>query len=251
MTDLDPDAKLAITDHAILTYPEECCGFIVSTPQGQRYLPCHNRATNPREHFAIAAEDYADAEDIGPLLAVVHSHPNARAIPSPADRAVCEKVGIPAWVIVSVGVEADGRIGVHDWHSFGPSGYVAPLIGRPFVHGVHDCYSIVRDWYAQERGITIPDFERSDRWWEQKGQSLYMDNYARAGFVDVGPHVEPEEGDVLLMTVLSKHGEPNHAGVYVGGGRFIHHLYGRLSVQAIFGGMWAQCLTTILRHKGA
>jgi hypothetical protein len=30
-------------------------------------------ATTPSEHFRLPAEDYADAEDVGEVLAVVHS----------------------------------------------------------------------------------------------------------------------------------------------------------------------------------
>jgi cell wall-associated NlpC family hydrolase len=147
-------------------------------------------------------------------------------------------------------MQADGTIGLDSWHTFGPSGYVAPLLGREFVHGVHDCYALIRDWYEQERGITLPDFERNERWWETKGASLYLDNYRAAGFIDVGRDAEPQAGDVLLMTVLSKHGEPNHAGVYLGGGQFLHHTANRLSGRALFGGMWSNSLFTVLRYGG-
>jgi hypothetical protein len=47
------------------------------------------------------------------------------------------------------------------------------LLERPFVHGVHDCYSIVRDSYAQH-GITHNDYLRAFGWWDDKcGLDLY------------------------------------------------------------------------------
>ncbi|WP_230384747.1 lysis system i-spanin subunit Rz, partial [Burkholderia pseudomallei] len=64
---------------------------------------------------------------------------------------MCGRSGIAKWVIVSLGVQADGSIGIDDWCEFEPGGYVARLVGRQFVHGVHDCYAIVRDWYLAER----------------------------------------------------------------------------------------------------
>lgn len=249
--DFSESIKAACADHALAVYPQEACGFIVEASGAQRYLPCLNAAPKPNEGFVIRAEQYADAEDIGPIVGLFHSHPGGTCKPSMADLTMCERVGIPAWLICALGVQASGDLGVDAWHAFGPSGYVAPLVGRPFVHGVHDCYSIVRDWYAQERGIDVPDFERADKWWENKGgPSLYLDNYRAAGFVDVGRDAAIEIGDVLLMTVLSRHGLPNHAGVYIGKGQFLHHMAGKLSRREVWGGTWSNSLYTVLRHKG-
>lgn len=128
--------------------------------------------------------------------------------------------------------------------------FIAPLIGRQFAHGVHDCYAIVRDYYRLERGVDLPDFERSDEWWDDGHSSLYLDNYRAAGFEDVGHDAPLEVGDVLLMQIRSRNGVPNHAGVYLGDSQFIHHMHGRLSGRTVWGGMWAQSLHTVLRYKG-
>lgn len=167
-----------------------------------------------------------------------------------ADKAMCERSGIPAWVIVSVGVQAGGSIGVEDWCEFAPSGYVAPLIGREFSHGALDCYALVRDWYKLERGAELPDFERVDGWWEDGRSNLYLEKFGKAGFVDVGQDATLEVGDVPLMEIRSKNGVPNHAGIYLGDGMMLHHMYGRLSGRVVWGGMWAHCLRTVLRYAG-
>lgn len=242
--------KAAIAAHAIAEYPREAVGLIVSADGAETYMPFRNAAATPSEHFALSGEDYARAEDSGEIVALVHSHPDAPARPSDADKAMCEQSGIARWIIVSLGVQADGSIGVDDWHELGPSGYVAPLIGRQFVHGVHDCYSLIRDYYALERGVTLPDFERPDGWWDDGKSNLYLDNFARAGFVDVGQDAEPQNGDVLLMQIRSRNCVPNHAGIYLDGGVLLHHMYGRLSGRTVWGGMWAHSLRTVLRYKG-
>ncbi|TES74150.1 phage tail protein [Burkholderia cepacia] len=247
---MDERIKQAIAEHALAEYPRECCGLVVGTAAGDVYVPGRNIAAVPTEQFGLAAEDYADAEDMGEILAFVHSHPNGRAQPSMADRTVCERSGIPLWVIVSLGVQADGTIGVDDWCEFGPSGYVAPLYGREFLHGVLDCYSLVRDWYLAERGVVLPDFEREDGWWDDGRSNLYIAHYQDAGFLDVGIDVQLEPGDVLLMQIRSKNGVPNHAGVYLGDGMFGHHVHGRLSCRAVWGSMWRDSCTTVLRHIG-
>jgi len=94
--------------------------------------------------------DYALAEDSGPILAVVHSHPDAAPLPSQADLVACERTGIP-WFILGWPTEI--------WHFMTPKGYRAPLIGREFVHGVLDCYTLIRDWYQEVRSVSLLDFE--------------------------------------------------------------------------------------------
>lgn len=246
---MNESIKAAIAAHAIAEYPHEAVGFVTSVAGVETYMPCANWASAPTEHFVIAGEDYARAEEAGEIVALVHSHPGAAARPSAADRAMCEQSGIALWVIVSLGTQPDGSIAVDDWCEFGPSGFIAPLVGRQFAHGIHDCYAIVRDWYRLERDVVLPDFERRDDWWDDGHSSLYLENYRAAGFEDIGAEAALEIGDVLLMQIRSRNGVPNHAGIYIGDGHFLHHMHGRLSGRAVWGGMWAQCLRTVLRYR--
>jgi cell wall-associated NlpC family hydrolase len=246
---MNEQTKAAIAEHALAEYPRECCGLVVLVGAVEIYAPCRNIAATPAEHFVMSPGDYAAAEDRGAVLAVVHSHPGASARPSMTDKAMCEKSGIDKWVIVSLGVQDDGSIGVDDWCEFGQSGYVPPLIGREFSHGALDCYALVRDWYRLERGVELPDFDRADGWWDDGKSSLYLDNFGKAGFVDMGQAAEPQAGDVLLMQIRSKNGVPNHAGIYLGDGVLLHHMHGRLSGRTVWGGMWAHSLRTVLRYR--
>jgi proteasome lid subunit RPN8/RPN11 len=247
---MNESIKGAIEAHAIAEYPREAVGLVVRSAGGDEYVPCQNKAVTPSEHFVLSPQDYASAEDLGEIVALVHSHPGALARPSMADRTMCERSGIATWVIASVGVQADGSVGVEDWCEFGPSGYVAPLIGREFSHGALDCYGLIRDWYRLERGVELPDFERPDGWWDDGRSSLYLDNFGTAGFSVVGQDAVPQPGDVLLMQIRSKNGVPNHAGIYLGDGIMLHHMYGRLSGRVVWGGMWAHSLRTVLRYAG-
>ncbi len=71
--------------HAGAEYPRGSCGLIVIRKGREKYLPCQN-AAHGTEHFIISAQDYAKAEEHGEIVAVVHSHPDAPATPSEADR---------------------------------------------------------------------------------------------------------------------------------------------------------------------
>lgn len=226
----------AIQRHAAADYPREACGLVVVVKGRERYVPCRNAAAGT-EHFILPAEDYAAAEDLGEVVAVVHSHPDAPAAPSQADLVSCEASGLP-WHILSWPAE--------DLRTIEPSGYRAPLVGRQFAHGVLDCYTLIRDWYQREPGITLPEFQRRDDWWKH-GEDLYMQHYGEAGFVAVSQDQPGQVGDVILMQLRAP--VPNHAGVYLGDGLMLHHLHGRLSSRDVFGGYWQEITRCILRYR--
>jgi cell wall-associated NlpC family hydrolase len=118
-------------------------------------------------------------------------------------------------------------------------------VGRQWSHGVLDCYAIIRDWYAQEKNISLLDFERSDEWWKMGG-NLYLDNFEKAGFKKITLE-DLSCGDVILMTVNST--VPNHGAIYLGDNVILHHVHGRLSTRDIFGGYWLKNAMVYLRYE--
>ena len=243
---MEQNTLQAIQAHAVAEYPRECCGLVVATEEGELYVTCRNAAENASEHFRLPGEDYAAAEDLGEVLALVHSHPNAAATPSDADRVMCEASGL-TWHIVSVGQVVGSEPECHDLHTIRPCGYLAPLVGRQFAHGVLDCYSLVEDFYAWNLGIRLGRYDREDRWWE-KGQDLYSIERLKAeGFEPVTGDLQ--RGDMILMEIRSP--VPNHAGIYLGDGQMLHHMDGRLSERVPYGGMWAERTRYVVRHREA
>lgn len=231
----------AAREHALRDYPRESCGLIVLRKGKMHYVPCRNEATTPSEHFLIGAEQWSSVEDQGDVLVVVHSHPDTDAAPSQADLVNCEASGIP-WVIYAVQRDGD-QPKVIEERTVHPAGYEAPLIGREFSYGTLDCYTLVRDWYLRERGIRLPNFESEDGWWN-RGETLVMDYYQRAGFVQV--YGDPQPGDVVVMQIRAP--TPNHTAVYLGEGVILHHMYNRLSTREMLGGYWLQNTIMILRY---
>jgi len=180
--------------HAADEFPREACGLLIVQKGRETYIPCRNIGVGT-DQFVIHPEDYVRADRLGEIVGVFHSHPHLPADPSQADKVACEASGLP-WFIVSY---PSGQ-----WHETQPSGYMAPLVGRAWAHGVLDCYSVIRDWYRAERGIDLPNFDRFDEWWK-RGQNLYLDNFGSAGFEALGAvqSQDMEVGDVLLMQVAS------------------------------------------------
>lgn len=250
--------KRAIERHALADYPREACGLLIAVGDKQRYVPCRNIAEDGCD-FHLPAKDYARAEDVGQILAVVHSHIDRDAQPTEADLVSCEATGLP-WHIVAVGQDAgESAPTVRGWHSFEPTGYQAPLVGRSFHHGSLDCYGLIRDFYNRELGIELMDFERPGDWWSKpECGELYLENFEQAGFRQVAG--EPEYGDVILMQYRSD--RTNHGGVYLGDqalrsqpelhpvpGALLHHAMPRLSERVIYGGHWRDITRMIVRYQ--
>ncbi len=235
-----------IRAHAQRDYPREACGVVIVERGRERYIPCRNTATTAAEHFRLPADDFAAAEERGELVAIVHSHPDASPEPSDADRVSCEESGLP-WHIISW---PDGRL-----RTIEPCGYEAPLVGRAYAHGVLDCWSLIRDWYARELSVSLPDFTRQDKWWDDGASDLYTQHCRAAGGKivweaghDAAASSVLEVGDVILMQIRSRNGVPNHGAVYIGDTRILHHPYGRLSTRDVYGGYWHDCTRRIVRY---
>ena len=220
-------SRAAALQHAQQCDPAESCGLVVVVRGRERYWPCRNLSPEPSHFFTIDPDDYASAEEAGEVTAVVHSHPTTPPQPSQADLMACEAGGGLPWFIVNPKTGA--------WGTCSPSGYRAPLIGREWVWGVSDCWTLVRDWYG-EQGITLPDWRRPISHEQFEADPLFARHWDEAGFkrVDVA---SIRAGDAIFMD-LSGTGL-NHIAVYIGDQRILHHVGpGRLSSLDIYGGYW-------------
>lgn len=233
---MTPSADLIadIMKAAAARQPMEMCGVVV---EPERFIEIPNRAT-AWDAFVMDPVAYAEVSRAETVVAIVHSHVYTSADPSDGDRAMCEKTGLP-WLIVSWPTGAHVTIV--------PTGYVAPLVGRPWAWGTLDCYGLIRDALRLEAGVDIPDYPRAWLWWEQGGDIL-VENFADAGFVEV--EGEPRHLDVMLMAMKSP--VPNHCGIILDGPTgpvLLHQLMGRLSVREVWGGIYRRTMTHHLRHR--
>lgn len=236
--------------HAIESYPHEACGVMVAGV----YYPCRNDSQDPTCHFKVNAEDYSAALDHGDLQAVIHSHCDYPAKPSEADAQGCLESDVP-WCIVRID---KGAYRKHAWYQ--PSEFSdLPLLGRTFYHGIHDCLTIILDYYKRELGIDLGQFEREDGWWDQ-GKDYYRELLPLAGFRKIDPAVDGyKTGDVVLMQIRAP--VPNHAGIFLEDGNLtsetcadvapcviLHHMHGQLSRRDVYGGYYLEKTVSVWRH---
>lgn len=229
-TDVDNAARA----HALAEYPKESCGVV----SGEVYIPLPNVALEPLEGFELPP---TALRDHGLVEAIIHSHcaPRHRREPSADDMQNQIETGIPVYGIVWT----DGQVAQPPlW--FGDFLLDEPLIGREFVHGVRDCYSLIRSFYWQERQIKLKEFPRGMDWW--KTGDLYRDGFPQAGFHSIDAE-DVQPGDVLLMQIRER--VAHHAAVFLPDGLLLHHLPGRLSRREP-AGQWRKYITDYLRHGG-
>ncbi len=220
---LQEAALKAFKEHVVNCYPHEACGVIIMGS----YFPCRNVADDPVEHFRISSIEMAGLQAVyGRVEAILHSHPyriDARnkwpaEWPSTNDMAQWIKGDVPWGIASTEGENVSDMLWLDD-------GDIAPLVGRPFVHGVWDCYSLVRDWFRVEQGITLQNFARGMDWWD-RGYNLYEENFAKANFIEV-KRDDLQVGDCAIMQIMSK--VPNHAAVVTGSNTLLQHFIHRKS----------------------
>lgn len=218
--------------HAAECDPLESCGVIAN----ERYWPLQNTAT-AHDAFVMDMRGYIAVAKQHKVAAIVHSHVYRPPIASDGDRAMCEKTNLP-WLIVS------WPLGTHA--VIEPCGYRAPLVGRQWAWGSHDCYGLIRDGFEDHTGILIPDYPREWLWWAEGG-NIIADQFVEAGFVRLPPETPFQHCDVVGMKLRSP--VVNHLGLFLAPDIMLHQLMGRMSVREPYGGIYRYATVLHLRHE--
>ncbi|MFA9261795.1 MAG: C40 family peptidase [Undibacterium sp.] len=241
--------------HARAEFPKESCGLVVSN----KYVRCKNVAEDPLNDFQIETSISSKAQMSGKLRGVFHSHPNGPYYPSMTDMKTQISMDIP-WAIITLDEER-----ISDPIMWGDQLGIEPLVGREFMHGVTDCYSIIRDAFRMGREemkkqemsewpfppIVLPEVARDDSWWKSD-DDLYSTHFEKFGFkiVDL---TDAKPGDVWLKSLGTRQTNPdgklNHGGVLVSGDQILHHLPARTSGRAP-SGLWMRSADLIIRYFG-
>jgi cell wall-associated NlpC family hydrolase len=121
------------------------------------------------------------------------------------------------------------------------------LIGIPFDQDHHNCFQLVRRFYADNFDVELTDVACPTDWWAG-GLNLFAEHASDEGFSIVHEHPRFwRPGDVILMAIGSTVG--NHVAVLLPGDKIIHHLYGQLSSVTSYGGTFRHNTLGVYRHK--
>tara|TARA_R100000231_G_scaffold26064_2_gene23645 strand:+ start:3820 stop:4521 length:702 start_codon:yes stop_codon:yes gene_type:complete len=221
--------KEAALTHAKNEDPKESVGLLLNIKGKERYFPCRNLSMTSHQCFILDPEDYVKGSNLGEITGIVHSHPSSQPIASQADKVSCEDSNLP-WYIVNPKTE--------QWGYCEPTGYKAPLLGRQWVWGITDCWSLVVDWYKQEKGIELLDYERPTTPEDFLANPVFEKYLPSRGFRLLKPNEQLTNGDVLAMSILGK--GLNHVAIYLGD-YVLHHLADRLSCREPYSEWLLKC----------
>ena len=230
-------------------YPNEACGVIAKMGKKLVAIKCTNVADDPVNRFVISSEEYRSHLDNENVYGIWHSHTDESPQPSPTDIVACNATAVD-WFIIGV------NKGDFDTLYYSDIVHLSPLEGcddyleRPYIYGVKDCFTLVRDYYKNEFGIAI-DFRAKGypelTEWMFQGINMLVDSYRSAGFVEM-VDAEPIIGDLFLIKMSPD--ITDHIAVYIGDDRIMHHCEGRLSTTDVYGGgFWQKHTTHTLRHS--
>lgn len=228
-------AEAAYT-HAVEVYPAEAAAVV----EAGAYVRLDNVSPSAGDDVVLGD---ADLVRVAQAQLFFHSHPDGIGCPSETDMVYQQQLGVP-FVIMTVPL--------YDVFAFGDALARAPLIGRGFRHGVHDCYSLIRDWYVARGVSALWDQPRGWEWWS-KGKDLYRENFAAANFVQIPPGDAVQPGDVLLFSFNYK--VPMHGGIVHDRDLILQHASGTRPVDATrLSGLvprnrYARHITMALRQK--
>lgn len=230
--------ETAIAAHALEDPTREVCGFVVIRGTHLEAIRTPNSADDPTRFFRIDPVLTLDRLKAGDLAGYYHSHPHGPAEASAADKAVAAELKLPAWIY---SVE-DGALVMHK-----PATFYAPLEGRPFCPCVHDCVALVWDFARDWMNVELPSFPRGSG------------DYCNGVELDWQPWIDelggkivtsPRAGDVLIMK-CGDTSRPNHLGVMLPGGVFIHQRSNQTSGREVYGGYWKKNTLITVRLPGA
>jgi proteasome lid subunit RPN8/RPN11 len=221
--------RTAIRKLACKNPTEETCGFVLTDGS---VIQVNNVADDRHTTFSINPQDYAKYDD--QITGIWHTHLELAGF-SPLDQQVLMTDTLP-WAVYCL---ADNSFHECDFTT------VAPFLGRPFIFGLYDCYSLISD-KLHEMEVELPPWPRGtwgewdtpgfnpfDMAWPEIGEPVYNGKY--------------QEGDILLLNLGNHPGHTDHVGVFLDRRTFLHHPAQHKSRKQLFGSYWERRLNWVIR----
>lgn len=116
------------------------------------------------------------------------------------------------------------------------------LVGKEFVYGHQDCFSLLQQFYAL-RGVELPDFERPLDL--DTTDSIFLSQAEAYGFKQVSID-KRQLGDVFIMKLGTR--TPMHAAIYIPDDKILHQRHGSLSALEVFGRYYRSRVAAVYRY---
>lgn len=234
-----------IKQYAILSKPEECCGLVLETLTGVKIWPTENCSEYDRtKTFKIHPFEVIKIEDQGKLIGIYHSHN------SPSKERIFSELDIrnaQIHKIMSIVYNT-----VEEQFCFLTETSQLKYLGRKFLIGQNDCFSLIHDYFKNELKIELGNYPRDNKWFI-KNPTIWLDNVEKGGckIVFKGSALEEfalKKYDILLSDGPIE-GVPCHGALYIGNGMVLHHPRNKLSTLEPLHQTLAERILFVIRHK--
>lgn len=126
------------------------------------------------------------------------------------------------------------------------------LLGKKYILGEQDCYSICADFFRDNFNIHLTDYARPDDFWSQPDINVYVDNYKKEGFTLVRDN-DIRPFDVYLISIPDprnlSNSVVNHAAINLWDNFILHHRLDKVSCVEKYKPSLRNFTTHIVRHK--
>jgi proteasome lid subunit RPN8/RPN11 len=236
--------KKSIKDLSIKKTPQEICGFIYFDEREYKFdtYHCKNRAENKKNNFIISPQDYLNCQKLGKIVACYHSHCDDHLEFSEMDKNNSNLYRIN-YILYNT---------KHDYFNFySPGTSNNPYIGRPFLLGRSDCFTLMKEYALKEEKINI-EFPKDLAYPKhlEDIKDLYENNFKKQGFLKLDKFTKLEKSDGIMMKFASVSDEfPTHAAVYIGNGLILHQPFNSFSCVNIYDNFFKKHTDYVLRYK--
>ncbi len=210
-------------------WPKEA--IVAIWPDGS-WKQCENAHPEPTTAFTLTHEDNALLLGKRPAL-FLHSHPNCAQNPhgrEPSDRDTEQQLATGwTWGIVPVYGNLSGVYDIGRPEVWGPEKPTEPLLGRSYLWGIRDCWTLCEDFYAASGRILDPIprvREPGAHHVHARARDPFRYWPPRLGFAPIDRE-DRQPGDLAIMFWNSP--IANHCAVYLGEGKYLHQLIERHS----------------------
>lgn len=236
--------KEKIKSESIKKYPQEICGFIYLDKTSYKFdiYPCRNVANNKNNNFLISPQEYLSCSSLGKITACYHSHSNENLDFSEMDKENSNKYNIH-YILYNVKYD--------EFKFYSPNSEKNPYIGRPFMLGQSDCFTLMQEYAIKEENIIInfPKINSYPRSLKDI-KDLYENNFIEQGFVRLDKDTPLKQSDGLMMLFPNvSETYPTHAAVYLGDGLILHQPYNSFSCVNLYDSFYKKHTNYVLRHR--
>lgn len=227
------DIKNKIRQLSLDNINEEVCGLILSIDNIYQIYPCKNIARNKLNHFILNPLDYINAEKLGKIVALYHSQDDE--FPS-----IMDDINSYNHEIISI-------IYGKKTNKFNISSpIVKEYLNRDFNIKENNCYTLLRDYLKDKKGINLNTYSNIDDDWFLKNPSFISEHIIEDGGIEID-FKDIKQDDILFFGKNKQH--INHIGIWIGNGLFLHHPRLSKSIIENLNDHYKNKLVMVVRHR--